>query len=559
MDESATSVVAEGTAGDSSSVDKLRSGYFRLDPSEPTRTKLVHYLSVEEIERRLLMARAAKPLLETSHGTLLILDSAEKVLIGEGPDALDLHDATLTSVARTLKFSDSLIEDIHTALRASIDTGQTCKLEEWAPPLRDLSNPYSSDSRRFEVHVARLSADDDLLPTVACLLVDVTEMVKARTADERVQKERLNVFLGSISDAVLATDSDWGIVYLNPSAMELLQTGEPEARGRSLWNVASIDVCLTNRPLQELVQAEDCRQSGAVLDCRLCLANGSYKIVTVRIRNYSGTEEWNSGYVVVLHDVTEERRQTHQDILSRKMETMGQLAAGIAHEINTPMQFVNDNTRFFATSLATLTDIISSRLKLDEGDDDVRWTLEELPNALKETRDGIDRVIKIVSAMKEFSHPSGESKCPSDLNRGITATTTVARNSWKYTANLELDLAEDLPLVFCNLDEVNQVVLNLVLNAVDAIKEKQQRNSSVELGHIAIRTTVESSDVILSIWDDGTGLSEEVKVKMFDPFFTTKPVGKGTGQGLALAHDVIVKKHGGSIDVESEVGRGTCF
>ncbi len=542
--------------------DQLESGHYRLDSNLASQPKLVPPLNPDEIQHQFLMARAVRTLLAMTQGILLILDAAERVVVGEAPNVTGFHDSTLLATASSFGFSDIFVRDIRAAFRIVMDSGQTRILEDWATLNGDPNGARCADSSRIEVYMARLTPNGDSSPTVACLFHDITERVRAQTAAE-LEAHRLNehlqVFLEGINDAVLATDTDWVVTYVNPSAATLLQTSESEALGKSLWRLAPIFDCHSNRPIEDLVRSDNTWSGPVAADCKLCLPQMPSRIVTLRVQRYLGSNGWKEGHIIVLHDVTEERRRSQQDILSRKMEAIGQLAAGIAHEINTPMQFVNDNTRFLETSIARLAEVITSRFKPDEYDEDVQWTLEELPNAFKETRDGIDRVIKIVSAMKEFSHPSGGSKSPSDVNRGITATTTVARNVWKYSTHLELDLAQDLPLVFCNLDEINQVVLNLVLNAVNAVKEKQELNNSTELGHIVVSTRLASNDVVLSVQDDGSGISEDVRARIFDPFFTTKSVGKGTGQGLAVTHDVIVNKHGGRIEVESEVGRGTCF
>ena len=187
---------------------------------------------------------------------------------------------------------------------------------------------------------------------------------------------------------------------------------------------------------------------------------------------------------------------------------------------------------------------------------DLEYLEAEIPKAISESLDGISRVSEIVNAMKEFSHPGAQSKTNIDLNHAIQTTLTVARNEWKYNAEMEVDLSANLPLVPCLPGEMNQVFLNLIVNAAHAIEEKFSGKGT---GRIKIKTQQEGNWVIIRISDNGNGIPENIRNKIFDPFFTTKKVGKGSGQGLAIAHSVIVNKHQGELNFESEVGKGTTF
>lgn len=264
-------------------------------------------------------------------------------------------------------------------------------------------------------------------------------------------------------------------------------------------------------------------------------------------------------------------RQAH------KLEAIGQLAAGIAHEINTPTQYVGDNTRFLQESfqniqqvlqvyeglfLAAKQNAITPELvgQVEEAvtTNDLTYLFEQIPSAIKETLEGVQRITKIVRAMKEFSHPGNQEKAAADLNRAIESTVAVARNEWKYVADLELDLAGELPAVPCHLDEFNQAILNLVINAAHAIGDVIKRHPGAK-GKITIKTRRQGNDVEVRISDTGTGIPQSVRPHIFEPFFTTKGVGKGTGQGLAIVYASIVKKHGGTVTFESEEGNGTTF
>ncbi len=269
-------------------------------------------------------------------------------------------------------------------------------------------------------------------------------------------------------------------------------------------------------------------------------------------------------------DITQRKQLEMELAQAHKLESIGQLAAGIAHEINTPTQFIGDNLRFLEAELPALMEAVSRlREAIDRGDvridDDLRrafleldieFLADEVPGAISQALDGVERVTRIVRAMKEFSHPS-RGMAPVDLNHAIESTVTVARNEWKYVADLELDLDPDLPAVQCIGGDINQVILNMVVNAAHAIGDVV--GDSGEKGRIRIATRRDGDHVEIRISDTGCGIPEEIRDRIFDPFFTTKEVGRGTGQGLAIAHNVVVKKHGGTIDCQSTVGRGTTF
>jgi len=253
-----------------------------------------------------------------------------------------------------------------------------------------------------------------------------------------------------------------------------------------------------------------------------------------------------------------ELRSTQNELVqAQKLTAIGHLAAGIAHEINTPMQFINDNVSFLADAFQDLLAIAHGEEGSEEPDD-LSYLREEVPRAIKQTQDGIQRVIGIVQAMKSFSHPSGGRKEMTDVHECLNSTALVAGNTWKYVADLELDYDLACPLVPLIRDEFNQVILNLLVNAADAIGDTLQAGA-VSRGTITLRTRRLPRAVEVQVQDTGTGISESIRFKVFDPFFTTKGVGTGSGQGLAIAYAIIVGKHGGEIGVDSELGKGTTF
>ncbi|MFK8017868.1 MAG: nitrogen regulation protein NR(II) [Gammaproteobacteria bacterium] len=283
-----------------------------------------------------------------------------------------------------------------------------------------------------------------------------------------------------------------------------------------------------------------------------------------------------TGVIGIYVDVTERVALEAKLAHASKLESIGQLAAGIAHEINTPAQFVGDNLNFAhdccgvmllmmhqANALASTVAAGGSGVQeaksllksMEEADLD--FLDEQLPPTFEQALEGVHRIRKIVQSMKEFSHVSGEAHEPVDINRLIENTTTVATNEWRYVANVELDLAPGLPKVPGIREQISQAVLNMIVNAAHAIDDS--RNDEGELGIIRITTQVTAGAVEIRIEDSGGGIPEHIQPKIFDPFFSTKRVGRGTGQGLSISRNLIVNDHSGSLEFETQVGVGTTF
>ena len=297
--------------------------------------------------------------------------------------------------------------------------------------------------------------------------------------------------------------------------------------------------------------------------------SGPYEIrsVTKRLRGLIGTLETRvKQRTAALQKSNEQLKLEMQQrkeletqlVHAQKMEAVGQLASGIAHEINSPSQFANDNILF----LKDATDGFIKKLNQspDAPDDgDIEFFKENAPEAVDQAAEGISRITTIVKSMKNFAYRDAESaKRNNDLNQAIRSTVVVATNEWKYHAELDLRLQEDLPLVPCNIGEINQVVLNLIVNGAHAIRD---RITEGQKGNIVVSTRhyPDAQCVIIAIADNGGGIPAKVQERIFEPFFTTKEVGVGTGQGLAIAHNVIVKSHQGQIWFDSKEGVGTTF
>jgi PAS domain S-box-containing protein len=277
-----------------------------------------------------------------------------------------------------------------------------------------------------------------------------------------------------------------------------------------------------------------------------------------------------SHFLAVKEDITERLALEAELRQAQKLEAIGQLAAGIAHEINTPIQFVADNLTFLGESCSCIFPLLEScraavgqlspaaapEIAEMEARCDLEFLREEMPHAIEQSLDGTRRVATIVRAMKEFSHPGVADRIPFDLNQGIASTITIARSEWKYVAQVATEFDPALPPVLCFPGDINQVILNLIVNAAFAIRDRPGRT---EPGTITIRTRRRGEFAEIAVSDTGVGIPAGIQGRIFEPFFTTREVGSGTGQGLALAHSVIVRKHGGRIWFETEVGRGTTF
>jgi two-component system NtrC family sensor kinase len=260
--------------------------------------------------------------------------------------------------------------------------------------------------------------------------------------------------------------------------------------------------------------------------------------------------------------------------LAQKLEAVGRLASGIAHEINTPIQYVSDSVHFLRDGVADLEVVLGAyRDALNQLRDgapvahvlaavadaektgDLEFVTVEIPKAFDATLEGIERVAGLVRAMKEFGHPDSGEQSPADINRALETTLTIARNEYKYSATVETQFGV-LPLVMCSIGELNQVFLNLIVNAAHAI---EQAGKNADSGRIRLITSAVDDVVEIRVEDNGCGIPPQNLEKIFDPFFTTKEVGKGTGQGLAIARSIVCEKHRGELTVSSDVGVGTRF
>ena len=426
--------------------------------------------------------------------------------------------------------------------------------------------------------------DDGTFHGALALVTDVTARKASEAKLEAAHAEN-ELILATITTALIGLDINERISRWNAAAERIFGLSGDHVLGKKLgecglaldWGelYLAMNTCLNESKSVDLLGIAYQRPDGR---------DGTLDMSVVSSWSLHGDGAEGLGMILMATDTTARKQEEIHRQQSQKMESIGQLAAGVAHEINTPIQFIGDNLRFLSDTFRDLSAVLAAHGHLLESvrsghptagfvaavDDatkraDVVYLTEEIPKAITQSLEGITRVTEIVRAMKEFSHPDQGEKKSVDLNKAITTTLIVARNEYKYVADLVTEFADDLPTVPCIVGEFNQVVLNLVVNAAHAISDviaKSSDQSSGQLsgkGTITVTTRRMEDHAEIRIRDSGTGIPESARGKIFDPFFTTKRVGKGTGQGLYIAHAVVVKKHGGTLTFETEIGKGTTF
>jgi PAS domain S-box-containing protein len=425
-----------------------------------------------------------------------------------------------------------------------------------------------------EVTVVSLGEGDARQQAYVVVARDVTQR-RATEQALRASEERARALIEHARDIVAVLAADGTVLYESPAVERVLGFRPEEMVGRSGYDFVHPDDAAGIRSRLAEIVAD--RRRVASLEYRCRTREGTWRSLEGRAWNLVDHEAVG-GIVMHVRDVTEARQLEAQLRQAQKLEAIGQLAAGIAHEINTPTQYVGDNVRFldgaFADLLALLRRHEAARRELGRHPElaalaaeleaatrgaDLAYLTEEIPSALAQSLEGVERIAEIVRSVKAFSHPGGDTLSPIDLNREIENTVSLSRNEWKYEADVVLDLMPELPPVHCLAGEVNQVVLNLIVNAAHAIGDRRRREGAAAKGTITIRTRLVGDHVEIRVGDTGTGIPAHVQDRIFDPFFTTKPVGKGTGQGLAIARTAIVERHHGMLTFETEAGRGTTF
>jgi PAS domain S-box-containing protein len=407
---------------------------------------------------------------------------------------------------------------------------------------------------------------------------ELNRQIKKRKKAKKTVKEahrEIEHLISSLPTILIGLTKENKIIHWNTVAEKVLNTSASDVMGLTLgqcrieWDWDKISDGIAKSQTESSTLRVD--------NIHYRSADGEERYLGLTITPLNGEDNSILGLTIIGADITDRIKFEAQLHQSQKMEAIGQLAAGIAHEINTPAQFVGDNTRFLQDAFNDLIEacnLYKELIKAAEskplseefiqilekrfGELDIDYLEEEVPLAIQQTLKGVDRITHIVQAMKIFAHPGGIEKEPTEINKEIEKTLIITRNEWKYVAELVTDFDKTLPTVPCHRAEFNQVILNLIVNAAHAIADANSENSS-EKGTITISSILDGNWAEIRISDTGHGIPEEVQHRIFDLFFTTKEPGRGTGQGLAIAHSVIVEKHNGVINFETEKGKGTTF
>lgn len=428
--------------------------------------------------------------------------------------------------------------------------------------------------------------DNDLLQAISQLGLsqqksnNVKALLNAQKKREKESAQRLQTILDSVVEGILIVDSTGMIIDCNRASNILLKDETKNILNKDVQKIF-VDPKATNR--NKLLNKCINISSGALrydyIEAVGKRSDGEKfpMEIIVSPANFNG----ENSFIYIFRDITrrkkseEEQKRLETDLRQAlKLEAIGHLAGGIAHEINTPSQYINDNLKFIQDSYKKLSSVFSIALSIIEHNKDkidteslqilkqnleqkdIPFILQEIPNATSQSLEGIQQVSHIVSSMKEFSHPGTKEKSPVQINNTLKNIITIFRNEWKHNAKLEEVLDKNLPEILCYSQEINQVFLNLIINAAQAI---ETAGHSSDTGIIRVHSSQKEEGIVITISDNGCGISNENQEKIFNPFFTTKEVGRGTGQGLTISHDIIVNKHNGKIWFESTENKGTSF
>lgn len=401
----------------------------------------------------------------------------------------------------------------------------------------------------------------------------IERRVEERTAELAESSERYRTLVENTHAIPFEYDTaSKRMIYIAPRMARVLEIDPEQMNGELLATLAHPD---DRERVRAAIRsfASGAATSGEPIDCRALTSHGQVRELRMFLSDRTSDGTRVRGIVL---DVTRQKALETELRHAQKLESVGRLAAGVAHEINTPIQFIGDSVQFARDALTDLVAVTDKYRATADGvlagssdvstlandavtaavESDLDYLVDQLPKALERALDGTSRVATIVRSMRAFAHPDATEPQAIDLNEAVRSTLVVARSEYKNVAEVVIDCAV-LPPVTCWVGDLNQVVLNLVVNASHAIADKVA--SSGERGTIRVATELAGTDVIVSISDDGTGIPAAIRDRIFDPFFTTKGVGGGTGQGLALARSIVVDKHHGSLTFDTVMGEGTTF
>lgn len=437
-------------------------------------------------------------------------------------------------------------------------------------PLKDKYSIFAFLKIESDHDIVHPSEERHYYKDISKTLSDVFTLAKERERFEQIYKQNVRL-IDEMSSAAIGIDKHDLVTHWNHQAELYFGIGKAEALDKRLFDLSII----CDWPVIISKLYDSLNNNTTTEKFEVSYKRGSEekdRILSIAITPFVEPNGVFVGYLLLMDDITEKKHLEKRHQQSMYLESIGQLSAGIAHEINTPMQYISDNLSFLKESFddvaKAITYIKKSLLNktLDEDkldaifkEADIVYLSEELPLAFSQTTEGVERVCSIVKAMKEYSHPNSEEKVATNINHCIESTITISKHTWKYHSDMEAILDPELPDVMCHPGPFNEVILNIVVNAADAIKERVENDEALEKGKITIQTLKKEDFAEIRITDTGGGIPESIQQKIFDPFFTTKAVGKGTGQGLALSYSIIKERHNGELHFETVPGESTTF
>ncbi|WDE08193.1 PAS domain S-box protein [Thalassomonas viridans] len=404
--------------------------------------------------------------------------------------------------------------------------------------------------------------------TVLMALIDKKLFLAEETA--KASEIREKDILEQLADGWFVINDKGQIHQYNSAALAMF---EYQARTLDDCTLDKLMPAISEQQLMPAILDKQSNIIGQTLALEGIKANGESFPIEVTFSKMTLMIDFKIMFNCVVRDISTRVRLENKLHHAMKLESVGQLASGIAHEINTPTQYVVDNTSFLQAAFANMLPAIQGCRDFFENRDidgaekvkdlldkaDFEFLSAEVPLAISQSLEGLTRISAIVGAMKSFSHPSRGRMQLTNITEAITTTLTVARSEWRNVAEVETNFDDSLPDIMCIRDEFNQVILNIIVNAAHAIAERLAKDKDDEKGKIIINTYRDDIDAIITIEDNGTGMTEKTLSRIFDPFYTTKGVGKGTGQGLSMAYKMIVEQHQGQLYAESVYGEGSIF
>ena len=421
--------------------------------------------------------------------------------------------------------------------------------------------------RMFEREREARKQAEELLETMSLELYDAYSQLK-KSSDE------VFAIFRSVTDGIVTFNQAGTIESLNPAIERIFGYSENVLKGQDIRVLLPSNELEFEFELDDTYWVDRCSEAQPKFATQGINAQG--QIFDMELSASKSSQSGKDFYVWVIRNTSKIRNVERKLAVSQRLEAIGQLAAGLSHEINTPIQYVHENVKFLRDAFKATEEVLArvEREFSSAGSyptpgfeesfrqicSETQWDFfrKEIPVALYETLYGSKRVTSIVQAIRDFAHPGASEMSTLDLNKAITSAVTLAANHWRTLGEIVTDFDRSLPKITCHVSEINQVILNLLINACDAIAEARAANPS-RLGKIVFKTWQEGNMAKLSISDSGVGIKRENLERIFTLFFTTKAVGKGTGQGLAIAHSIVVERHNGNIDVFSQLGEGATF